>query len=88
MTGTRRKMEANLPDVGETTKQPDKPSEELLQRCSRCEMERAGWTGEDGRGIRTGDYTYCCQGCANDTGCTCISEASRHTGANIGAQRH
>jgi hypothetical protein len=75
------------PDEGESTKLPDKPREEALVRCSRCGMERAGWTGNDGQGILAQDQVFCCEGCANNTGCVCTKESARHTGENIGRGR-
>jgi hypothetical protein len=36
--------------------------------CPRCKMIKNDWPGE---GYTLGGETYCCQGCAEDTGCTC-----------------
>jgi len=44
---------------------------EMEQTCSRCDMPRHQWQGNDGEGVLRNDQTYCCQGCAEGTGCTC-----------------
>jgi hypothetical protein len=77
---------AGLPDVGESTKR-ERPPESQLTRCPRCGMDKAGWTGNDARGYDFQGQTYCCEGCAKNTGCTCTSEMERHTGQNIGQER-
>jgi hypothetical protein len=43
--------------------------------CSNCGMAEADWPDE---GYSVGSRKYCCQGCAEDTGCTC-GEADRAT---------
>ena len=40
-------------------------------QCPNCGMEKADWRGNNGQGFQMGDKTYCCQGCATGTGCTC-----------------
>jgi len=42
--------------------------------CAACGMERKVWRGNEGQGYRMDGELYCCQGCAEDTGCTCDSE--------------
>ena len=42
--------------------------------CTECGLERAVWGGNEGRGYRVDEELYCCQGCAEDTGCTCDNE--------------
>ena len=39
--------------------------------CDRCGMPQSQWQGNGGKGMQMGDKTYCCQGCATGTGCTC-----------------
>jgi hypothetical protein len=39
--------------------------------CPRCGMAREQWQSNRGQGVRAGGATYCCQGCADNTGCTC-----------------
>jgi hypothetical protein len=34
------------------------------------------WTGNAGDGVEVGGVTYCCQGCADNTGCTCGGPAT------------
>jgi hypothetical protein len=41
------------------------------QTCPRCGMTRDRWQGNGGQGVQSGGQTYCCQGCADNTGCTC-----------------
>ena len=41
------------------------------QTCPNCGIEKADWRGNNGQGFQVGDKTYCCQGCATGTGCTC-----------------
>ena len=41
------------------------------QTCSNCGMPKAEWRGNNGQGFQMADKTYCCQGCATGTGCTC-----------------
>jgi hypothetical protein len=60
-----------LPDVGESTKKQRRPAESEQQRCPRCGMDKAGWTANDARGFELQGTTYCCEGCAKNTGCTC-----------------
>ena len=39
--------------------------------CSRCGLAQGDWQGNDGQGVDAGGQTYCCRGCAAQTGCTC-----------------
>ncbi len=41
------------------------------QTCPNCGMPKEEWMGNNGQGFQMGDKTYCCQGCATGTGCTC-----------------
>ena len=41
------------------------------QTCPNCGMTKEEWMGNNGQGFQMGDKTYCCQGCATGTGCTC-----------------
>jgi len=41
------------------------------QTCPRCGMQQMEWKGNDGRGVTREGKTFCCEGCSNDTGCTC-----------------
>ena len=43
--------------------------------CVRCGMPDSQWTGSGGVGVKSGGQTYCCQGCAENTGCTCQQDA-------------
>jgi len=53
------------------TKERHMDVKEMEQTCSRCDMPRHQWKGNDGEGVLQDDQTYCCQGCAEGTGCTC-----------------
>lgn len=41
------------------------------EKCPNCGMSKVEWRGNDGQGFQMGSQTYCCQGCATGTGCTC-----------------
>ena len=50
-------------------------SDELLEAtpspaCPGCHMIKNEWPGE---GYTHNGETYCCQGCAEGTGCTCVT---------------
>ena len=42
--------------------------------CPRCQLPRDQWKGNGGEGVEEGGETYCCAGCAYNTGCVCIGE--------------
>ncbi|MBI4372285.1 MAG: hypothetical protein HY585_00990 [Candidatus Omnitrophica bacterium] len=42
-------------------------NEEGTKRCPRCGMSIGDWTYS----FTKGGVTYCCEGCANNTGCIC-----------------
>jgi hypothetical protein len=42
--------------------------------CPNCKMPKNEWPGE---GYTLGGQSYCCQGCAEGTGCTCVEVAAR-----------
>jgi hypothetical protein len=44
--------------------------QDMAQTCPNCGMTREEWQN-DGQGYEYGGTTYCCQGCADGTGCTC-----------------
>lgn len=45
-------------------------SQQTAERtCPNCGMEQAEW--QDSEGCEKDGATYCCQGCADGTGCTC-----------------
>jgi hypothetical protein len=41
------------------------------QQCAGCHMPRNQWQGNGGQGVGQNGQMYCCQGCANNSGCTC-----------------
>lgn len=64
--------------MAKTAKRADEPS------CPKCGRTRSAWK-EDG--FPMSEQTYCCEGCAHDTGCQCESagaqespRAGRHRG--------
>jgi hypothetical protein len=34
-------------------------------------MAKQDWKGNGGQGVSRNGQTYCCDGCANNSGCTC-----------------
>jgi hypothetical protein len=47
------------------------PASTQTQTCANCGMSKEEWMGNNGQGFQMGDKTFCCQGCATGTGCTC-----------------
>ncbi|HEX2910314.1 MAG TPA: hypothetical protein VH186_05860 [Chloroflexia bacterium] len=43
----------------------------MNNKCPNCGMPQDQWKGNNGQGYEMNGQTYCCQGCANHTGCTC-----------------
>jgi len=41
------------------------------QTCPNCGMAREEWQGNQGQGYEYAGQTYCCEGCADGSGCTC-----------------
>jgi len=41
------------------------------EKCANCGMPKSEWRGNNGQGFAMNGQTYCCQGCAIGTGCTC-----------------
>ena len=42
------------------------------QTCPTCGMDQKDWSRS--KGYQQGGESYCCQGCAEGTGCTCAEE--------------
>lgn len=38
-------------------------------KCPNCNMSQTSWP--DSQGVTKNDHVYCCDGCAEHTGCTC-----------------
>jgi len=55
-----------------------------VQTCPTCGKEQQDWGGSGGRGFKKGGESYCCQGCAEGTGCTCDQESNQEA---IGSTR-
>jgi hypothetical protein len=39
--------------------------------CPNCGRRGSQWRENDGEGFELGGQTFCCRGCAEETGCTC-----------------
>ena len=39
--------------------------------CPGCGMATSVWKGNGGQGVPKDGATYCCEDCANGTGCIC-----------------
>lgn len=46
--------------------------------CARCGMEKAEWSTPEG--VAKDNATYCCSGCAENTGCVCGEESRQELG--------
>ncbi len=42
--------------------------------CSRCGISNDEWSANEGQGFDLRGESYCCEGCAEDTGCTCETD--------------
>jgi hypothetical protein len=51
-------------------------SENQEETCLSCGMDREDWSANQGEGFKKEGETYCCQGCAEGTGCTCAEDNS------------
>ena len=40
--------------------------------CPACHRARSEWRFNNSQGYSKGGKTYCCEGCANGTHCTCV----------------
>lgn len=44
-----------------------------IRLCAGCGLPEPQWKEDLGRGCLADDgHTYCCGGCARETGCTCV----------------
>ena len=48
--------------------------------CPRCGMPQSEWRGNSGAGVEQDGERYCCQGCADGTGCTCRQQGEVSSG--------
>ncbi|HKQ48783.1 MAG TPA: hypothetical protein VJZ71_11995 [Phycisphaerae bacterium] len=53
--------------------------------CPACGMTKDTWPND--RGVTKNGKTYCCQGCADGTGCTCEEPAGKQSGERAGAAK-
>lgn len=44
------------------------------RQCATCGLEESAWKGGGGEGACIEGEWYCCQACAEETGCTCIDK--------------
>ena len=56
--------------AGETRPAPGAPVNDVA--CPGCGMPRNEWAGNAGEGEKKEGRVYCCEGCAEGTGCDCI----------------
>jgi hypothetical protein len=54
----------------ETAKENGSATSGPVPACPGCAMAKNEWPGE---GYTHDGQTYCCQGCAEGTGCTCVN---------------
>jgi len=54
------------------TRAPKPPGSTPSPACPGCGLIKNSWPGE---GYTHAGETYCCQGCAEGTGCTCVTVA-------------
>ena len=47
-------------------------TETRVQICPVCQMEKSEWRANGGKGVMADDIVYCCEGCTDGTGCTCV----------------
>ena len=40
--------------------------------CPACGMTKSEWKGNNGQGYTREGQIFCCAGCAEGTGCTCL----------------
>lgn len=45
--------------------------------CPNCGLLQDRWTGNSGEGYEKQGLIFCCEGCAEDTGCGCVEEMER-----------
>ena len=57
------------------------------QMCPRCGMNQKDWTANEGRGFNKEGESYCCQGCAEGTGCTCEETVTAPVKKSSGRKR-
>jgi len=57
--------------TSQSTNQTGQTTGTAEQTCPNCGLVQSCWVGNNGQGFKLGDQTYCCQGCATGTGCTC-----------------
>jgi hypothetical protein len=43
-------------------------------KCPVCGMLKEEWKGNGGEGVVKNGRSFCCQGCADGSGCTCGSQ--------------
>lgn len=55
----------------ETTQTTTDTQPAAAQTCPNCGMARNEWRGNGGQGYEMAGQTYCCEGCAEGSGCTC-----------------
>ena len=46
------------------------------ETCPRCHRARSEWRSNNDEGVTLDGQTYCCEGCAQNTRCTCTLNQS------------
>ncbi len=49
---------------------------EEINHCAGCELAQEDWIANNGLGYLKEEWVYCCEGCAENTGCLCMRETS------------
>ena len=60
--------EQSISAAGETDPAPKTDG----SACPACGMPQSEWAEGEGRGFKKDGRTYCCEGCAQGTGCKCF----------------
>jgi hypothetical protein len=61
----------SIPCKGENIMPKKQQSSSQQAMCPNCGMTSEKWAGD---GYKLGSQRYCCQGCAEQTGCTCAED--------------
>ena len=60
--------------------------ENNYRHCAACGMEELGWDASYGEEDSLDNTRYCCQGCAEGTGCTCYLIEENRAAAELGVE--
>jgi hypothetical protein len=71
---TERRRET---DTMNERQRADVLNDPTIEACPRCGMARDVWPDDSAGGAVKDGITYCCKGCAEDTGCTCTGNRTQ-----------